>query len=207
MAEVFQFPSAVRGFHYYRRYWQPSLEDELFATHEEGNSYDFFAIKICLKNTGITVGHLPMEISRSTKFLLDKGAAIYIELASTNYCVSPLVQGGLEIPCRVKVLMAPTVRTRRLIDIYKDLVELHYDAREKDNVAGSYLCSEEVDVTPATGSMTQSRSISHKGKKQGTKKKNSDTSAADIRSFFKATVRSTKHVASADTACIVIDED
>ena len=71
MAEkIFEFPSAVRGFHYYRRYWQPDLEDELYCRHEEDNPFDFFAIKICMKNTGETVGHLPMEISRATKFLL-----------------------------------------------------------------------------------------------------------------------------------------
>lgn len=93
--EVFKFPSAVRGFHYYRKYWQPTLEDELFAKHEEDNAFDFFAIKICLKNTGTTVGHLPMEISRPTKFLLDRAATIFVDLTSTNYCVSPLVQGGL----------------------------------------------------------------------------------------------------------------
>jgi len=84
----------------------------------------------------------------------------------------------------VKVLMVPTVRNRRLIDIYKDLekVELHYDAREKDNVILILILNlglifvQKVDVTPATGSMTQSRSISHKGKEQETKKKNFDIS-------------------------------
>ena len=130
--ELFKFSSAVRGFHYYRKYWQPILEDELFAKHEEDNAFDFFAIKICLKNTSTTVGHLPMEISRPTKFLLDRAATIFVELTSTNYCVSPLVQRGLEIPCIVRILMAPTVKNRQIVDIYKDMVDLHYDAREKD---------------------------------------------------------------------------
>ena len=87
----------------------------------------------------MTVGHLPMEISRPTKFLLDRAATIFVELTSTNYCVSPLVQGGLEIPCIVRILMAPTVKNRQIVDIYKDMVDLHYDTREKDSTAGSYL--------------------------------------------------------------------
>ena len=69
MAEkIFEFPSAVRGFHYYRKYWQPQLDDELYCQHELDNPFNFFTIKICVKNTGVTVGHLPMEISRAMKF-------------------------------------------------------------------------------------------------------------------------------------------
>ena len=60
----FEFPSAVRGFHYDRKYWQLQLDDELYCQHELDNPFDFFAIKICIKNTGATVGHLPMDFSR-----------------------------------------------------------------------------------------------------------------------------------------------
>ena len=42
-----------------------------------------------------------MEILRATKFLLDRGAQITATLMSTLYNASPLVQGGLEIPCLV----------------------------------------------------------------------------------------------------------
>ena len=54
------------------------------------------------QDTGATVEHLPMENSRATKFLLD--------MSASNYFVSPLVQGGLEIPCRVKIYMSPTFK-------------------------------------------------------------------------------------------------
>ena len=45
----------------------------------------------------------------ATKFLLDSGARVVSILTSTNYCVSSLVQGGLEIPCRIEIYMSPTV--------------------------------------------------------------------------------------------------
>ena len=141
--KIFEFPSAIRGFHYYRKYWQPKLEDELYCRHEEDNPFDFFAIKICMKNTGVTVGHLPMEISRPTKFLLERGATEFVKLTSTNYCVSPLVQGGLEIPCRVVILRAQTLQNKEIINIYKDMVDLSYDSREKDSVVGSFLSTSE----------------------------------------------------------------
>ena len=46
-----------------------------------------------------TIGHLPVEISRATKFLLDWGSEVIIKLTETHYRRSPLVQGRLEILC------------------------------------------------------------------------------------------------------------
>ena len=94
MAEnFFEFSSAVRGFHYYRKYWQPQMDDELYCQHELDNPFDFFAINIYIKNTGVTVGHLPKEISRATNFLLERGAAAFIKLQSANYCLSTCTRG------------------------------------------------------------------------------------------------------------------
>ena len=102
MAEkIFEFPSVVRGFHYYRKYWQPQLDDELYCQHELDNPFNFFTTKICVKNTGVTVGHLPMEISRAMKFHL-----------------------------------------------YKSMINLSYDSREKDFVVASFLSTnEEIEST------------------------------------------------------------
>ena len=68
---------------------------------------------------GNIVGHLPMEISRMTKFLLDRGTRIEATLSSTHCRQSPLVQGDLEIPCMVKVLMMPTQLSKKLVDRYR----------------------------------------------------------------------------------------
>ena len=117
------------GFHYYSKYWQPQLDHELYCQHELYNAFDFFAIKICIK-TGVTVGHLPMKISRATKFLLDRGGTAFIKLYSTDI-VFPLVQGGLEIPCRVEIQMPPPLKNRGIIDLYKSKIDLSYDSRER----------------------------------------------------------------------------
>ena len=65
---------------------------------------------------GNIIGHLPMEILRITKFLLDRGARIEATLRSTYCRRSPLVQGGLEITCTVKVSMMPTKLSKKLVD-------------------------------------------------------------------------------------------
>ena len=74
----------------------------LDCVHEKVNPFDSLAIKVMDQDTGATVGYLPMQNFQATKFLLNRSA--------TNYCVSPLVQGRLEIPCRVKIYMSPTFK-------------------------------------------------------------------------------------------------
>ena len=63
-------------------------------------------------NESKIVGHLPREISRATKFLLDRGANVTARLSSTHYRRSPLFQGGLEIPCTVKGFLSCQRRSR-----------------------------------------------------------------------------------------------
>ena len=86
-----------------------------------GNDYDVFSIKTC-KPDKITVGHLPREISRPTKFWLDRGAEIVAEMESSHYRRSPLIQGGLEIRCKVSVTLPGTIKNHMLLDRYKKLV-------------------------------------------------------------------------------------
>ena len=59
-----------------------------------------FAIKTC-KSYGQIVGYLPREISRVTKFLLDRGAILEATSPTTHYRRSPLVRGRLEIACKI----------------------------------------------------------------------------------------------------------
>ena len=62
-----------------------------------------FAIKTCRISDEITVGHLQREISRSTKYLIDRRAKVTAKLSTTKYRKSPLFQGSLEIPCIVTI--------------------------------------------------------------------------------------------------------
>ena len=94
--KVTEFSAAVKGYHYYDSIWFPEKEEQLDCSHDFGNVFDVFAIKTC-KFDGTVVGHLPREISRASKSLLDRGAQISATLTSADYRRSPLVQGGLEM--------------------------------------------------------------------------------------------------------------
>ena len=72
---IYEFIAAVRGFPVYRQEWQPQENDGIICSHESDNLFDAFAIKT-MNVEGKTAGHLPREISRPTKFLLDRGVKI-----------------------------------------------------------------------------------------------------------------------------------
>ena len=111
--EVLVVQSAVRGFHfvhYYRTIWQPVEHEVLNCEREEDNPNDMFAIALLAIN-GTVVGHLPMEISRITKYLMDRATMIQAHLTGRHYRRSPLVQGGLEIPCDLVITMPGTQKS------------------------------------------------------------------------------------------------
>ena len=83
--KLFEYHSAVRGYHC-KKYWQPTEDQTLDFMHGKDNPFDFFAFEVMEQNSGRTVGHLPMKISRATKFLLDGGARIIAKHSSYNYC-------------------------------------------------------------------------------------------------------------------------
>ena len=118
---------------------------------KKGTHLIYFAIKVCEKDKNEILGHLPMEISRVTKFLLDRGANVSAKLTSTHYRRSPLVQGGIEIPCVVTVSMPGTVINQLLMERYKQLVETLYTEPKEEEILGTFLQLEntgEQDLAP-----------------------------------------------------------
>ena len=72
--EILEFSAVVRGYHYYKSLgFYSNTNQKLKCSHEKktNNLFDMFAIKLC-DNVRI-VGHLPMDTSRPTKYLLDRG--------------------------------------------------------------------------------------------------------------------------------------
>ena len=100
VVESVNYDCAVRGYHVYKSIWEPKERQVLSCSHKENNIYNMFAIKTCLIDENgkeLTVGHLTLELSRFTKYLLYCGAVVTAKLTSTHYRRSVLVQQGLEI--------------------------------------------------------------------------------------------------------------
>ena len=83
------------------------------------------------------VGHLPREILRPTKYLLDRGATATI--TSEDYRKSSLFQGGLEIKYFVTVTLPATFRRHMLLQRYEELVEKLYAEPMKEIIVGSFI--------------------------------------------------------------------
>ena len=121
-----------------------------------------------------------MEISRVTKFLLDKGANVSAKLTSTHYRRSSLVQGGIEIPCLVTVSMPGTVINQLLMERYKQLVETLYTETKEEEILETFLQLENTgkqDLVP----------VATKQKKKPKCPPESDKNQKDIQSYFAAT--------------------
>ena len=97
-----------------------------------------FAIKTCYQRETI-VGHLPREVSHITNFANDHGATVSVMLTGTHDRRSPLVKGGLEIPCKVSVSMRGTCLNLLLLERYKQLSDELYIEHKEETVLGSFL--------------------------------------------------------------------
>ena len=135
----FEFTTAIRGHHVYQKFWQPELNETLVCIHERGNEFDAFSVKNVRALDNATVGHLPREISRPTKYLLDRGATVKAVIMCSYYRRSPFFQGGLEIPCSVTVSMPGAIRNNLLLARYKELVTELYCEPKDEIIIGNFL--------------------------------------------------------------------
>ena len=179
---IFEFTAAVRGFHHYRKFWTPEPEQDLHCSHERNNAFDRYAIKVCELGKEETEGHLPKEISRITKFFIDRGATISVKLTGMHYRRSPIVQGGLEIPCEVKAKIPGTVANLLVMERYKQLVgELYIEPKEEENL-GSYLERDSGRKDQGITGNAGQNSRSPAG--EGITRPRKEPGMKDIRSFF-----------------------
>ena len=154
----FEFTAAIRGYHVYQKIWQPELNETLVCIHERRNEFDAFSVKTVRTVDNATVGHLPREISRPTKYLLDRGATVKAVITFSYYRRSPLFQGGLEIPCSVTVSMPGTIRNHLLLDRYRELVAELYCEPKGEIIIGNFLS--QTEQVPIERSQKQQKRLS-----------------------------------------------
>ena len=186
-SSIYEFTAAVRGFHHYRKYWTPEPEQELHCSHERGNAFDRYAIKVCEIGKDIPVGHLPKEISRVSKFFIDRGATLSVKLTGTHYRRSPLVQGGLEIPCKITAQIPGTVSNLLVMEKYKQLVAELYIEPKEEEVLGSFLEAH----AEQRGEAEEDHRRSKEKPPKPPKKTQHESGVRDIRTFFSPVQRET----------------
>ena len=145
MDNVYSFTAAVRGFHYYRKFWKPKENEKLDYSHEEHNPFDWSTVKT-VTGDGMIVGQLPREISRIINFFLDRGAVMQVELTSKHYRRSPLVKGEMEIACLVRVRIPATLKNTKLTEKYLELVRETYTKPKNEEILGCFVMNIGTDM-------------------------------------------------------------
>ena len=112
--------------------------------------------------------------------MLDRGAVFTVELTSTDYRWSPLIQGGLEIPANVTITMPGTVKNHLLMEKCKEIVNERYAEPKDEGVLGYFL------ALPPVGQVCKRDTRSEKNTKRGRKtKENHHGQGQDIRQLFR----------------------
>ena len=90
--------------------------------------------------------HIPREISPHHYFFLKEGGNITGHLICTNYKVSPIPAGGLEVP----LLLNFSVKSERIFELMKsfvnDLYEYDYTGKQAKNNEEESGDDEEIDI-------------------------------------------------------------
>ena len=133
------FSAAVRGFHVYRDVWNPHENEKLVCLFEVKKLFDMLAIITCRKDREKAVGHLPREISGTTKYLIDRGEKITAKLSSIHYRRSSLFQGGLEISCEVTVTIPGSMKGHLLMQRNEKMVHELYCEPKNETIIGSII--------------------------------------------------------------------
>ena len=98
-----------------------------------------------------------VQLSLTLKFILDRGARISAVLTSTHYQTSALVQGTMEIVCKVTVEMFPTLKNTQLLDRLIELVETAYN-EPMSSILGT-LFADEIEVLSLSNQTPETKSL------------------------------------------------
>ena len=99
---------------------------------------DIFSMKVCKPDSDEVVRHLPIEISRITKFTVDRGAKCTLTIRGIHYRRSPLVQGGLDVLCKVTITMIGSVVNHLLLTRYESLLKELYIESKDEKIVGTF---------------------------------------------------------------------
>ena len=97
--DVYVIQSKIRGYHVYKNVWEASIGERLSCSKEVNNVHDPYCVGVV--RSGVTVGHVPQEISAVCSLFLDHHGTIACEVIGSRQFSTDLPQGGLEIPCKL----------------------------------------------------------------------------------------------------------
>ena len=123
----------------------------LQCMHEKNNPCDMFSMQVCKLNSDKIVGHLPMEISRITNFIEVRRTKISPKIRGRHCRRTPLIQGGLEVPCDVTITMVGSVMNHLFLNRYQTLLKEFCLDPKVEEIIGTFLSlanETEIEIEP-----------------------------------------------------------
>ena len=154
-------------------------------SHEKDNPYDSFSIKVSKPDSPAEIaGHLPMEICRITKFIINRGAQVAVKIRGRHYRGSLLVQGGLEVPCEIKITMVGSIINHHLLVRCESLLkELHIETKDEE-IIRTFLSIRNEHENVNQEIETEIEAAQTEPLKKTGQKKNTGVKSKDIRDMF-----------------------
>ena len=100
----FVYPCVVQGFHVYRVYWDPVIGEKLTTQPDPDGRTFGDKHSVAVMKDGMTVGHLPKDISCLAKYFIVHGGKITCRVTGKKKR-SKMLRGGLEVPCTYEFTM------------------------------------------------------------------------------------------------------
>ena len=92
-------------YHAYGAIWTPTIGKHLRCKREMANTEDPYAVAIMRRN--MVVGYVPRKMSAACALFLEREGTISCTVSGRRQYSTDLSQGGLEVPCTLKLQGPP----------------------------------------------------------------------------------------------------
>ena len=107
----FTIQAMVRGYHVYQDEWDAVIGEVLQCQKETGNWHDPYAV--ATQSDGRVVGHMSQKFLPLCSIFIQRGGSITCTVSDRRRYSADLEQGGLEIPCKIKLSTLSSVEKEK----------------------------------------------------------------------------------------------
>ena len=124
-------------------HWKPHIEQKISFKREYNNNYNKFAVpcETFLKRRirTVTFGYIPRELSQHTWYAIQEGEKFQDIAYDTKAKPSPLIQDGLEIPIKIKIICS---QEEKHLKFKAKVEEIKHPMTSKYNDDSKYILKE-----------------------------------------------------------------
>ena len=119
-----EFYTAIRGFHFDKKYWKRKVKKfcQVLINLEIPSTF-LLSKHIKTMELLLAICHVKYLKQRSFSWTKEQWSC---KMSSVHYWKYLLIQGGMEISCKVFVRMRPTIKKNEILERFLNLVKSNY---------------------------------------------------------------------------------